>query len=466
VSRCLVGGGRGWPGKRSLRSLVAIVLIGLGPPPARGSGDDLEEILEGFEEVPPIEVPEPTPEAAERPWQISGLVDIESAFNLDQDRSEYEGLAMLRTELRLQLDSQLPREWKLRLGGRAWYDAAYAIHGRDEYTSPVLDAYEFEHEVWESWIGGPLGDHADLRFGRQITTFGTSELLRVVDVVFPIDNREPGAADLEDLYLPELHARLDVGLGGWDWTALAILERRFSEQPPRDSSYLPPGLPVPRAHEPSNDPSNTEFLLAGRGRLRGVDLGLIGAYYFQDLASFEAKAGAPGGVRRFHERVWLVGATAVAAWGNWVFRSELAGIEGLSFANEPDDRLGRIDALLGFDYFGFGRLTLAFDFVDRWIPGASSSIEDAPDFTPTNQAEWAARARLDLLQERLHLTLVGISLGIDTRYGGILRLQGDYDWNDALTLSAGLLLYASGDLPQTSVLGSNDRIWLGLGYRF
>lgn len=457
---------RGEGPRRRLGGLLTGLLLALATLPVRVAADDLDEVLEGFEEPAPVTTPEPQPEPALRPWLFSGFVGIESAFNLDQDRPEYEGLAKLRAELRLQFDARLPEDWKVRLGGRGWYDAAYAIQGRGEFTSEVLDAYETDYEVWESWIGGPLGDAVDLRVGRQITTFGTSENLRVVDVVFPIDNREPGAADLEDLYLPELHARLDVSLGGWDWTALAILERRFSEQPPEGSSYLPPGLPVPRAHEPSNDPSNTEYLLAARRRIRGVDVGLIGAYYFKDLASFKASAGSPGGVKRIHDRVGLLGATAVAAWGNWVFRSELAGLHGLSFANDPGRHRDRIDALAGFDYFGFGSLTLAFDLVNRWIPGAPSSIEDAPDFTPTNLTEWAGRARLDLLQDRLHLTLVGISLGIDARYGGILRLQADYQWSDPLTLSAGLLLYHSGDFPQTSELGRNDRIFLKLGYRF
>jgi hypothetical protein len=427
--------------------------------------NDLDQILEGFETAPPIEV---VPDAeddrsAERWWLISGIMDLETAFNFDQDRPQYEGLAKLRSDARLQLDLQLPYAWRARFGGRAWYDFAYLIHGRDDFDQAVLDAYEYEAEVWETWIGGPIGARVDARLGRQINTFGTSETLRVVDVIFPIDNREPAAADLDALYLPELHGRLDVRVGGWELTALPILERRFSKNPPAGSSYLPPG-PVPPVDEPANTLANTEVVLAARGSIQGVDIGLLGAYYFNDLPSFEVAPDSSTGVRRIHDRIWMLGGVAAGAFADWVLRGELAGFDGLTFANDPGGKLFRLDVLAGVDYYGVADTYLALDVVNRWFPGAPSAIEDAPDYTPTNLTEVALRIRRSLLRERMHLTFVGIVLGREI--GSVFRLQGDYALDDAVSLTVGLLLYTSGDFHPYSVLGRNDRVFLGTTYRF
>ena len=456
--------------RSALAWVAALVCAPVLVTPVAADEEDLEEILGSFEEgrAPPRAADprgDDAPPAPDRWWRWSGLLAVETALHLDADRPEYDPVAKLRAEGRLQLDARLPRSWSLRLGGRAWYDFAYVIEGRDRFSGDVLDAYEDELEVWESWIAGPLGDRASVKLGRQITSFGTSETLRVVDLIFPIDNREPGAADLEDLYLPELHGRVDVALGGgFSLTGLAILERRFSETPPRGSSYLPPFAALPRVDEPSNGLDDTEFVLVTRGRLGRVDVGLLGAWYFDDLASLDPAS--PLGVRRVHRRLWMLGGVAATARGSWVFRGELAGFGGLGFANDPGAERSRLDVLAGVDYTGFGDTAVALDVVNRWLPGAPSSIERAPDYTPRNLTELALLVRRSFLRDRLRVTLTALSFGYRAQLGALARLQGDYAWNDALTLRAGVLLYRSGDPFPYTALGSNDRLFIGAVYRF
>jgi hypothetical protein len=432
-----------------------------------GSGD-LGDVLEGFDDEPVPDAAaasQPEPTRADRPWRISGRVSLESAANLRQDRPEYEGLAKLRTELRLQLDAALPRGWKGRLGGRTWYDGAYRAQGRDAFGDAVLDAYEVEAEFWESWIAGPLGERVHLKLGREIVSFGTSETLRVVDAVFPLDNREPGSADLEELYLPELHARVDALLAGWQITGLAILERRFSELPPEGSSYLPPG-PLPPRDDPGWSLTDPELLLSVRRRVGRVDVGLLGATFYADTPTLERDDSRPTGLRRVHDRLWMAGAVAAGAHGNWVFRGELAGFGGLTFAADPGREHRRLDALLGVDYSGPWGLDLAFDVVQRWLPSAPRAIEGPPDFADRHRTELALRAHRSFLRDRLRVTAVGIAFGLGLEQGGLVRVQTDYAWNDALTFTLGLLYYHSGDTPPTSALGRNDRVFAAVRYRF
>lgn len=459
------------PSRSAVVPLVLLLWVG-----GAASADEVDDLLSGFDE-PAFEEPDPTGSdgSAQRAWQVGGQVSLDSAFNYHENRSEYKGLAQLRAELRLQLDADLGSllaslplalpGWKLRVGGRGWYDAAYRIRGRDNFRGSVLRVYEDEAEVWESYLGGPIGASVDVRGGRLIESFGTSETLRVVDLLFPIDNREPGAADFDDLLLPVAQLRVDASFAGWEGTAVAFLERRFTVSPPEGSSYLLEGQVVPHASKPSDSPQNTEWVAVLRRRVRGVDLSVLGAWFYQDRPSFKVDESSPTGLHRGHQRLWMVGGTAVGALGDFVLRGETAWFDGLSFANDGG-RHRRLDVLLGVDWFGFLGIDSAIDVVHRWVPGADPGIERAPDFTRRQQTEWALRVRRTFWRERLALTAVGIAIGADGKDGAILRLQVDFDLTDELQLTAGALLYTSGDLAPTAGLTRNDRLFLGASYRF
>lgn len=450
---------------------LALLAVALHPPPARAAADaEVDAALEVFESglVAPAAPVSPAADAPEaKIWRLSGSLGLESGFAVD-DRlaSKYRGAAELRTEARLRLDVALPSQWKARLGGRAWYDAAYALRGRDRYPDAVLDAYEWEVEFWESWLAGSLAEGLDVKAGRQIVTLGTSETFRVLDLLFPIDSRVPGRADLEDLYLPVAILRVDWAASArWTLTALTFLERRHSELPPPGSSWAPGGPAPPGVDRPDASWADTEVAGALRGQVRGVDVSLVGAWFHHDIPSWRRDPGAPSGFAREHDRLAMLGAAAVGARGDWVFRGELAGFYGFEFANDAG-RHARLDVLLGVDYFGLSGSALALDLVHRSLPNASRGIERAPDFTRRHQTNWAFRWRHDLLRDRLHLTLVAVGLGLDLADGAIVRAQADYAWSDAVSVTAGVLLYGSGDLAPESVLGRNDRFFLATTLRF
>ena len=49
-----------------------------------------------------------------------------------------------------------PREWQARAAGSGFYDFAYLIKGRGEYTNAMLNSYEWDADVGELWVEGPL----------------------------------------------------------------------------------------------------------------------------------------------------------------------------------------------------------------------------------------------------------------------------------------------------------------------
>jgi hypothetical protein len=50
--------------------------------------------------------------------------------------------------------------------------------------------------------------------------------------------------------------------------------------------------------------------------------------------------------------------------------------------------------------------------------------------------------------------------------GGFQRLSAKYDITDAVSLTGGIVLFRSGDLPIFRDAGDNDRVFLELKYSF
>ncbi len=438
---------------------------------------DLQEILEGFDEEDGLEAAEAEDEPDSSFWRLSGELFLGSSYNLRSHRpppgsAQYSGLSRLRLELDLELDLELPRSWKARIAGRGFYDFAYRIHGRSNYTDEVLDLYQWEAEFTEVYLQGSLLRDLDLKVGRQVVNWGTGETFRVVDVLNPLDNREPGLVDIEDLRLPVVMTKLDYYFGDWDLSLIAVHERRLNEDPVFGSDFFPPelGLGLPD-REPAQTLGNTEWAVALRGVFEGWDLGFFAARYYEDtprveFPGFEVVRGAVVPLPTRHSRITLLGATSNLALGDWLLRGEVAHRDGLEYFHRSGRKTSRLDVLLGVDYSGFTDTLIAVDLVNRRVHGWQNSFLDTPDFTRRNSVEMAFRIQRDFLRDTLHVTLLAVGFGKKIEDGGVVRLGVDYDLLDALSVGGGVLLFESGDLPPLSAFGPNDRVYFETRYSF
>jgi hypothetical protein len=465
------------PGHRRRRALwlwTALLCGTLALPVLAAADSELEDVLAGFDdEEDLLEVPEPEDQPVSRFWRLSGELFLGSSYNLRSHRpppgsAQYSGLSRLRLELDLQLDLELPRSWKARIAGRGFYDFAYRIHGRDNYTDDVLDLYEWEAEFTEVYLQGSPLRNLDLKVGRQVVNWGTGETLRVVDVLNPLDNREPGLVDIEDLRLPVVMTKLDYYLGDWNLSLIAVHERRFNDDPEFGSDFFPPLLGLGLSErKPAQTFENTEWAVALRGILEGWDLGFYAARYYDDMPRVEFMVdGDPLALTTRHSRLTLLGSTVNVALGNWLLRGELAYLDGLQYFHRGDRKTSRLDVLVGVDYGGFTDTQIAVDVVNRRVHGWKSSFLDAPDYTRRNSVEIAFRLQRDFLRERLHVTLLAIGFGKELEDGSVVRLGADYELRDALSIGGGVLLYQDGDLPPLSAFGRNDRVYLHAKYSF
>ena len=439
------------------------VLGGFDEPASEKS--ELDAVLEGFEEPGTISVIEADP-ITEKNWNLSGDLTLSASYNYAHDAPElsetdYRGLSRLRTKAGLELDGRMSESWQAHIDGYGFYDLAYAINGRDNYTDEVLDEYQSEIELGEAYLLGSLSRGVDLKIGRQIVVWGKSDNLRVTDVLNPLDLREPGMVDIEDLRLAVTMAKLDYYIGDWNMSAMVIPEVRFNKTPPFGSDFYNSPAPPPPEETPADTLDNTQYAIAANGIFSGWDI----SFYAADIYNAQSHLfiGSEG-QRLEHARIKMIGTATNIALGNWLLKAEAAGFSGLQYNNLPGIEKDRSDILVGVEYSGFNDTTLALESVRRHIHGFTNSMEQSGYI----EDEWqtAVRYQGEFLHARLKLTGVATLYGAALDEGGFGRFSAAYDLKDALTVTGGIVLYEDGERPPFTGIADNDRVFAEIKYSF
>ena len=470
----------------------------------------------GEEEEIEVDIDRNEPAVPERWWDIDGSFGLSSSINYfdheflnlpdeSPERTSWTGLSRLRARIDLELDFELPRDWKLRLSPHFWYDFAYLIRGRNNYTDEVLDDYEWELDLEDSYLEGPLLENLDLKIGRQVVNWGRSDTLRVIDVLNPLDNREPGRADIEELRRAVGMVKLDWYIGRrWTITGIAIPEMRFDDLPSYGSDFvafelgtagglLPPGVPpeqlkpilvpflLPNTNEPDHF-QDMQWAAAVRGIFEGWDISFHFADVYEHIPRFQPPPGAnifeqiDQGVKQVYDRFLMAGAGGNYTSGAWLFKAEAAWLHGFEYAFldttgflprlDATGKKSRLDVMGGVEYYGFADTSLALEIVNRHIFDYERPLLGIPSFVRENSVEYAFRYTADWLNARLSTTLLTVLFGWKVQDGAIVRAQGSYTFRDGLVGTLGILIYEDGDLPPLSLWGNNDRVFIDLKYSF
>jgi len=504
-----------------LAVLLLMILVPITPAPSRadevgdaleGFDDELGDVLGGFETEDEVErdsetaPPEPD---TERFFELTGSVSVgasinyleHSAFAGPGRETDYLGLQRLRTRLNLQLDVDLPYDWKGRLAGFGFYDWAYFVNGRDDYTEDVLDMYEWEVDFQEVWVQGSPLDDLDVKIGRQIVNWGRSDTLRVLDILNPLDNREPGLVDIEDLRRPVAMVKVDYYLGKWSLSAIAIPEIRFDLNPPFGSDFAPvtsslgtlEAFVVPE-EIPDESLANTEWAVALKGIFSGWDISFHYARYWRDAPYlrpvFQVIPDPPNppmvsldGTELQHSRLTLVGAGGNYIFGSWLVKTEIAWLDGINYttttpvdlaiigasgiAQVPTGNVqkSRLDFMAGIEYYGLTNTNIALEVANRHIFGFREDMK--PAFGDReNLLETTLRVTRNFMNERLELTALGVAFGSKAQYGSVVRLEARYDLRDALELGGGIVFYQKGDRVPFDSIKNNDRLFFEIKYSF
>ena len=438
--------------------------------PEKAWADAIDDVLGGFDEGEELEADASSQNSDN--WNLTGDIFLKTSYNFRQyhpesGEADYSGLSKLQAGIRLQLDLYLPHDWKARISGRAFHDFAYAINGRGLYTREVLNLYEQELEFQEVYLQGELLPNLDLKVGRQVVNWGLSDTLRVLDVLNPIDNREPGVVDLEDLRLPVTMSKADYYFdlyGDWNLSAILIHERRFDEAPVFGSDFFPSATRLPRAKDPASWRGNYEYAFALKGTLEGWDLSFHYARIYNDQPHIEVRSSTVLPfffLRSRHGRMTMYGASLNISSGSWIFKSEAGYFEGVRLTVDLGNDHDRLDTMLGVEYMGFSKTVISLEVVNRHIRDHSSTL-----LSKRNSLESALRINRKFFNDNLDVTALAVWFSWDGEGGSTFRLSGEYDLTDNITLGGGVIFYNDGNLRPFEMIHRNDRAFFDMKYSF
>jgi len=435
--------------------------------PANG---DMDDLLSGFDEPPPEQNEKEAQDTSLVPeWmQLTGSIGLAGSVNFAHDapqknEADFRGLSMLRTTVALSNEMRLGG-WQAKISGHGFYDAAYSIQGREQYTGQLLDLYEQELEFDDVYLAGSLTPALDLKTGRQIVVWGKSDNVRVTDILNPLDNRLPGMVDIKNRRLPVTMTKLDYYTGDWNLGGIMIHEVRFSKNPVYNSDFFPGNGPLPPEEKPGWSLDNQQYALALNGIFSGWDLSLYGAWVFDDRAHIVQDR--DGSFFREHSRIFMGGATSNIALGNWLLKGEAAWFDGLEYANLLDQEVSRLDVMAGIEYMGFSETVLSLEIVNRHLVDFDDQLTLAPDIAQEDTMQTVAKLVRDFANDTIQLKILLSIFGGHGEDGMFERFQLDYDFTDAVTLTGGVIFYQSGDQGTFSEIEDNDRAFFELSYEF
>jgi hypothetical protein len=487
-----------------LGALLAVVLVA--PAAAQAQEGDLDDLMggfdDGFDESVFEDTEESTPAWLEAlpggPWawenvDVSGSIAAGAVWAyLSHTASDglggttdYGGLSRLDLDGFLQVDVSLPYEWAFRGELLGWYDFAYLINGRSDYNGAVLDVYEWQVDSGELYVEGPVSEDFDLAVGRRIVNWGRSDTFRVVDVVNPLDNKEPGLVDIEDLRRPVAMVKIYYQSGPWSAQLLTIVEHRYDRLPPPGSEFIPdvfagPGLGGGglAGGAPIRDRSDWDrtpgFAAKADGRFSGWDFSIYGAWLEQTQRVIDLEG---AGVRAEANRIGMAGAAGNVTRGPVLLKAEMAflsGVRTLRFEIPPlaipgnllTQERERLDTMVGIEYYGPDQLTIALDVVNRHLFDHPGGPPNRLELTPQDSFETALRVTRPFFRERLDVTLLGLAAGERFQDGGLFRASAEYEVTDSIKLEGGWLVFFGGPRIGLGAFDSNDRVYGEVKYSF
>lgn len=456
------------------------------------TGQELDDVLSGFDENPG-EQEEPASgeiddvlsgfdESAEKQtdagdtddglipeWlELGGSVGISASVNFahdapGEDEADFRGLSMLRTTVAL--DSEVTfGGWQVKISGHGFYDAAYSLQDREQYTGALLDLYEEELEFDDVYLIGSLTSSLDIKTGRQIVVWGKSDNVRVTDILNPLDNRVPGLVDIKNRRLPVAMTKLDYYIGDWNLSGIMLHEVRFDKNPVFNSDFFPGKERLPTENEPDFSLENQQYALALNGIFSGWDLSLYGARIFDARAHVVRNANSS--LSREHSRIFMTGLTSNIAIGNWLLKGEAAWFDGLEYGNLPGKEFSRLDVMAGIEYTGFFETFLSIEVVNRHLYDFDDRLQAIPDLVQEDSLQTVAALVRDFANDTIQLKILLSIFGGHGEDGALERFQLDYDLTDNVTMTGGVIFYQSGDEGFLTEIDDNDRIFLELVYEF
>jgi hypothetical protein len=384
---------------------------------------------------------------------ITGKLTEQTAFSYN-DTAPHDNFSSLKSSLLLDYEHKFDNGFKVKTNAKAYYDAIYSIRGREKYAKDELAELESEVELFDAYVEGSLTDNLDMKLGRQVVVWGRSDTIRITDVLNPLDNRRPGMVDIEDLRLPVGMAKLDYFVGDWRITPMAVLEQRFSKNPPAGSAFNPSANSLP-----SNENYHDVLPALSIGaEFSGFDVNFYAAKIRDDAGYF-----SKGKLK--HDKTNMFGTALNILNGSWLLKSELAHFNGLKYTSTQEKEFKRTDALVGLEYNGIADTLISYDVSLRKIHAYDARLKNERFETKEKSYQHAFRVSSDFINATIKGNYLISLFGKSLDEGGFQRAWVKYDIADGIYANVGVVDYIGGS-SRFDAISNNDMAFMDLTYSF
>jgi len=477
-SQMIVGGLENPPYKSILLSLLLLtslsaestqdILDGFDDTTTSPVQVEADELLDGFDDtstgsatdVSASSATDTSDKTATEPVEVlsglTGKLTEQVAYSYNGD-APHDDFTSLKSSLFLDYEHKFENGFRVKVNAKAYYDAMYAIKGREDFSDDELDELESEVELFDAYIEGSITDSFDMKLGRQVVVWGRSDTLRVTDILNPLDNRRPGMVDIEDLRLPVAMAKFDYFIGDWRVTPIAILEQRFSKNPPFASAFYP----APFAAPENEDYSDVTYALSVGGEFSGWDVNFYAARVHDDEGHIEF---APTPSKQ-HDKVNMFGTALNVLTGPWLFKTEIAYFDGLKYSTTGDKSFERTDVLLGAEYKGIADTLISYDVVTRNLSEHDDRLLN--ELNPLNKHSYqhAFRISSDFMNATMTANYLISLYGEKLDEGGFQRAWVKYELGEGINTNFGVVDYIGGSV-LFDAIKDNDMVFADISYNF
>lgn len=357
---------------------------------------------------------------------------------------------------RLQSDPALDEDWTLgeaRLQLEGEYEGSRATwrFKVDGVGDAALDDYDVD--VREAMVNFPVGDHTDVRLGRQILTWGTGDLIFLNDL-FPKDWVSFLAGrDQEYLKAPSDAAR--ISWYGDKFNVDAVLTPRFESDryltgerlsffdPARGRLVAAP--PRLWGRKPDSDVSNAEVSLRIYGMTGDVEWAIYGHRgFFPQPTAFDPETGD-----FTFARLNALGASIRGNLAGGLYNVETVWYDSSHNRDGTDPNLPNSEFrfLAGYERELFTNFTLSTQYYLEWLQDHDALQRNWP-FDPDLQPDEhrhvvTARLNWRLMRDDLIVGMMNFYSPSDDDY--FLRPTVHYRHSDQLAFDAGMNLFGGDD---------------------
>ncbi|MGR8931277.1 MAG: DUF1302 family protein [Gammaproteobacteria bacterium] len=415
------------------------------------------------------------------PFVFNGFLMQEAAYSYQ--RSNFV-LSKFRSSADLTVNAKFTEDWAAKMDFLAFYDAAYSLEGRNNFSQRTLDIHETTYLLKELYTDIDITPWMSLRLGRQYFGWGESYNNQISDIGNPRDLRELGLQNVENIRLSVGAAKLTFYGSGWEYNLIAIPEIRPHLIAGEDSEFDPfkgarsDQVMILDPVKPTESLSNTQYLT----RLYlSRDWGDVSFYWGEVFDDFPVLDIYSIGRERIvfqpvYQKIRSYGLFGNLVNGSWSLKFDIARKLDKPFnfnesyltqqilSNQDSVRAYQdknlFQWMVGLQYSGFSETLISLNYFNQLIENYDDTLRDREQ-----SSEVSLFLTRDFMNDKLTTTLWWNYLIEEDSH--LIRFDVNYKYDDHLQFSLALnSIEADKKNSFYYDYRKSDRITFGIKYSF